>query len=142
MGGKTSKFETWNSDVWRHVKTCFARVRSRVDTIDGAYEAQMTYFDIQKIFTIEFLNTFFFFFFLQTELDFSDLLHSCVFASIYMIRLFSYFIVRQAINWRKPENDLKFSVICYPPIRQKRIICNEPKMTFFKFSTQFSTNAQ
>ena len=23
---KTSKFDTWNSDVWRHAKTCFARV--------------------------------------------------------------------------------------------------------------------
>ena len=31
---KTSKFDTWNSDVWRHMKTCFARVRSRVDAID------------------------------------------------------------------------------------------------------------
>ena len=35
LGGKTSKFDTWNSDVWRHVKTCFARVHSRVDAIDG-----------------------------------------------------------------------------------------------------------
>ena len=35
LGMKTWKFDTWNSDVWRHVKTCFARVRSRVDAIDG-----------------------------------------------------------------------------------------------------------
>ena len=36
LGGKTWKFDTWNSDVWRHVKTCFTRVRSRVDAIDGS----------------------------------------------------------------------------------------------------------
>ena len=35
LGGKTSKFDAWNSEVWRHVKTCFERVRSRVDAIDG-----------------------------------------------------------------------------------------------------------
>ena len=35
LGGKTSKFDTWNSDVWHHVETCFALVRSRVDAIDG-----------------------------------------------------------------------------------------------------------
>ena len=34
LGRKTSKFDTWNSDVWRHMKTCFARVRSQVDAID------------------------------------------------------------------------------------------------------------
>ena len=33
LGAKTSKFDTWNSDVWRHLKTCFAGVRSRVDAI-------------------------------------------------------------------------------------------------------------
>ena len=32
---KTWKFDTWNSDFWRYMKTCFARVRSRVDAIDG-----------------------------------------------------------------------------------------------------------
>ena len=35
LGGKTSKFDTWNSDVWRHFKTCFTGVRSRVDATDG-----------------------------------------------------------------------------------------------------------
>ena len=35
LGGKTSTFDTWNSDVWHHMKTCFARVRSRVDAING-----------------------------------------------------------------------------------------------------------
>ena len=35
LGGKTSKFDSWNSEVWRHVKTCFERARSRVDAIDG-----------------------------------------------------------------------------------------------------------
>ena len=35
LGGKTSKFDTWNSDVWRHMKTCFERMRSRVDAIDS-----------------------------------------------------------------------------------------------------------
>ena len=34
---KTSKFDTCMSDVLRHVKTCFARVRSRVDAIDGIF---------------------------------------------------------------------------------------------------------
>ena len=40
LGGETSKFDSWNSDVWRHVKTCFARVRSmtrcanRIQSID------------------------------------------------------------------------------------------------------------
>ena len=35
LGGKTSKFDTWNSDVWRHVETCFVLVRSRVDAINS-----------------------------------------------------------------------------------------------------------
>ena len=35
LGGKSSKFATWNSDVWRHVKTCFACRSSRVDAING-----------------------------------------------------------------------------------------------------------
>ena len=38
MGGKTSKFETWNSDIWHHVKTCFAQVRSWVDAINSIWE--------------------------------------------------------------------------------------------------------
>ena len=37
LDGETSKFNTWNSDVWRHVKTCFARVSLRVDAIHGSY---------------------------------------------------------------------------------------------------------
>ena len=35
LGGETSKFDIWNSDVWRHVKTCFVWVHSRVDDING-----------------------------------------------------------------------------------------------------------
>ena len=35
LGGKTSKFDTWNLDVWLHVETCFACLRSWVDGING-----------------------------------------------------------------------------------------------------------
>jgi len=35
LGGKSSKFATWNSDIWCHVKTCFVYRSSRVDAIDG-----------------------------------------------------------------------------------------------------------
>ena len=39
LGGKT--FDTWNWDVWSHVKTCFAQVRSWVDAIDSRTVAWM-----------------------------------------------------------------------------------------------------
>ena len=37
LGRRTAKFEIWNSDVWRHLRTCFAHMRSQVDAIDGMH---------------------------------------------------------------------------------------------------------
>ena len=51
LGEKTSKFDTWNSDVWRHVKTCFARVRSRVDAIDGNQPPRYSTFQMLTLFS-------------------------------------------------------------------------------------------
>ena len=39
---RASKFDTWNSDVWHHVKTCFARVRSRVQSMVVKSEQLLT----------------------------------------------------------------------------------------------------